>query len=100
MNRFNNEEILREIINDLRNICNFSEFMKIKDNLINKLEIVERNIRTISKEKNDNFGEYLSKVNEYISQYKPQNGYSKGYSNLFNIPKKMKIFKIIIIKIL
>ena len=88
MNRFNNEEMLREIINDLRNICNFSEFMKIKDNLINKLEIVERNIRTISKEKNDNFGEYLSKVNEYISQYKPQNGYSKGYSNLFNIPKK------------
>ena len=88
MNRFNNEEILREIINDLRNICNFSEFMKIKDNLINKLEIVERNIRTISKEKNDNFGEYLSKANEYISQYKPQNGYSKGYSNLFNIPKK------------
>ena len=88
MNRFNNEEMLREIINVLRNICNFSEFMKIKDNLINKLEIVERNIRTISKEKNDSFGEYLSKANEYISQYKPQNGYSKGYSNLFNIPKK------------
>ncbi len=34
MNRFNNEEILREIINDLRNICNFYEFMKIKENSI------------------------------------------------------------------
>ena len=88
MNRFNNVEIIREIINELRNICSFSEFMKLKDNLINKLEIVEWNIRTNGKEKNDNFGEYLSKANEYISQYKPQNGYSKGYSNLFKIPTK------------
>ena len=90
MNRFNNEEILREIINELRNICNFSDFIKIKDNLINKLELVERNIRNIYKVKNDNFGEYLSKANEYISQYKPKNGYSKGYSNLFNIPKQIE----------
>ena len=34
MNRFNNEEMLREIINDLRNISNFYEFMKIKENSI------------------------------------------------------------------
>ena len=63
MNRFNNEEILREIINELRNICNFSDFIKIKDNLINKLELVKRNIRNIYKGKIDNFGEYLLKAN-------------------------------------
>ena len=51
MNRFNNEGILREIINDSRNICNFYEFMKIKENLINKQKLYKEILELLVKKK-------------------------------------------------
>ena len=86
MSRINNVDLIREIINEIKNIRGYSDLIRIKDDLINKLEILEKNIGRTIKERNNNFGEYLYKANEYISQYKPQNGFSSGYSNLFHIP--------------
>ena len=85
MNRFDNGVLIREIINGINNISNFNDFLRIKTDVINKLEIIERNIGN-NKGKNNNFEDYLIKANQYISQYKPQSGFSSGYSNLFNIP--------------
>ena len=91
MSRINNVDLIREIINEIKNIRGYSDLIRIKDDLINKLEILEKNIGRTIKERNNNFGEYLYKANEYISQYKPQNGFSSGYSNLFHIPHQDEI---------
>ena len=89
MSRFNNGELINDTINIIKNIGNYSDFLKTRDDIIYKLEIIKRNLENnnVDKGKSNNFEEYLIKANQYISQYKPKNGFSSGYSNLFNIPK-------------
>ena len=97
MNRFNNEEILREIINDLRNICNFYEFMKIKENLINKQKLYKEILELLVKKK------MIILENIYQNQmniYHNINHKMVIQKDIQNLIFQMKIFKIIIIKIL
>ena len=77
MNRFNNGGLIKDLINAIKSIGNYSDFLKIREDLIYKLEILERNLENnnVEKGKNDNFEEYLIKANQYISQYKPQKGF-------------------------
>ena len=44
MNRFNNGGLIKDIINGIKSIGNYSDFLKIREDLIYKLEILERNL--------------------------------------------------------
>ena len=98
MNRFNNEEMLREIINDLRNISNFYEFMKIKENSIINQKLYKGILELLVKKK--------MIILENI--YQKQMNIYHNINHKMVIQKdiriylifQMKIFKIIIIKIL
>ena len=51
MNRFNNGGLIKDLINAIKSIGNYSDFLKIREDLINKLEILERNLENNNIEK-------------------------------------------------